>query len=509
MRKLVFLLFSFAVINSVFAHDIRIEKPVLSGINTLQSPLWGNDVVISNFEPIGPVSAIVSANGTIYVAINDTIATSNLGLIIMQSTNNGTAWSLYSTGLNIRSKYGNIKFVPSGIGPDSIYLFCQIDSTIYSWNFLNMTLNTVLTPGHYTAFDAVGASTGALYAFVDVKGNDSLQRFSSINGGFTWSTRSTITATGAFPKLSISPGDTLAITYYSTPTIVGTDTTTATIKLSRYRQLSNGTIGVITLGTTPSDLATETLPKNENMVAMGNGTLWFLYTTGAQGNINIKGRCSRTGGRTYSDSLLIAANPNTDEYWFDIKYNKSLSGGFDFIYYSDSLQNGTPTNNTDKILYSYASYNDSTSLGLTTQVSQHPPKWSGAYYKPVVLPLTNDAGVIWVGIDGNSRKLYWDKYSIITNIGNEEVPLNYSLSQNYPNPFNPVTKINFSIPKNGLVTMKLYSILGQEVATLVNGNYAAGTYSFDFNASKLSSGVYFYSLEVNGFRDVKKMMLVK
>ena len=90
-----------------------------------------------------------------------------------------------------------------------------------------------------------------------------------------------------------------------------------------------------------------------------------------------------------------------------------------------------------------------------------------------------------------------------------EIPEKYEMSQNYPNPFNPTTKINFSIPKSGLVTMKIFDILGKEVGTLVKGNYSAGSYSVDFNASKLSSGVYFYSLEVNGFRDMKKMMLVK
>ncbi len=90
-----------------------------------------------------------------------------------------------------------------------------------------------------------------------------------------------------------------------------------------------------------------------------------------------------------------------------------------------------------------------------------------------------------------------------------QVPKEYKLSQNYPNPFNPVTKINFAIPKSGFVTMKVYDMLGREVVKLVNENKTAGNYSVDFNASNLTSGVYFYRLEVNGFVDTKKMMLVK
>lgn len=96
----------------------------------------------------------------------------------------------------------------------------------------------------------------------------------------------------------------------------------------------------------------------------------------------------------------------------------------------------------------------------------------------------------------------------ITQSGNT-IPQSYSLSQNYPNPFNPVTKINFAIPKQGLVTMRIYDILGREVKTLVNEVKSPGNYTVDFNASEFASGVYFYKLESNSFTDIKKMMLIK
>ena len=91
----------------------------------------------------------------------------------------------------------------------------------------------------------------------------------------------------------------------------------------------------------------------------------------------------------------------------------------------------------------------------------------------------------------------------------EGIPKNFSLSQNYPNPFNPVTKINFALPKSGFVTLKIYDMLGREIRTLVNEVKSAGNFSVDFNASELSSGIYFYRLETNGFSDIKKMMLIK
>ena len=88
-------------------------------------------------------------------------------------------------------------------------------------------------------------------------------------------------------------------------------------------------------------------------------------------------------------------------------------------------------------------------------------------------------------------------------------PAEYSLEQNYPNPFNPSTVISYSIPKGNNVTLKIFNILGQEVSTLVNSFKAPGKYSVNFNASNLSSGIYFYVLRSGSYFQVKKMMLLK
>ncbi|MCI0450555.1 MAG: T9SS type A sorting domain-containing protein [Chlorobi bacterium] len=90
-----------------------------------------------------------------------------------------------------------------------------------------------------------------------------------------------------------------------------------------------------------------------------------------------------------------------------------------------------------------------------------------------------------------------------------EVPAEFTLSQNYPNPFNPVTNIAFSIPQSGLVTLKVYDISGKEMAVLVNQQMLAGSYRVDFDASSLSSGVYFYKLSSENYSATKKMVLIK
>jgi len=88
-------------------------------------------------------------------------------------------------------------------------------------------------------------------------------------------------------------------------------------------------------------------------------------------------------------------------------------------------------------------------------------------------------------------------------------PKDFSLSQNYPNPFNPSTTINFDMPKDGFVSLKVYNTSGKEVATLVNETRSAGYHSVSFNASSLSSGVYYYRLESNGISKTMKMALIK
>ena len=90
-----------------------------------------------------------------------------------------------------------------------------------------------------------------------------------------------------------------------------------------------------------------------------------------------------------------------------------------------------------------------------------------------------------------------------------EIPSKYNLSQNYPNPFNPSTKINFSLSKAGIVSLKVFDIAGREVSELVNKNLPAGSYEAEFNGAELSSGVYFYTLKSEAFTETKKMVLVK
>ena len=116
-----------------------------------------------------------------------------------------------------------------------------------------------------------------------------------------------------------------------------------------------------------------------------------------------------------------------------------------------------------------------------------------------------------IGVDGSSRFDNWQLEGWDgSNSGTTAlIPDEYFLDQNFPNPFNPETNITFGLPENGNVTLKVYNVLGEVVATLMDGQLPAGLYEFKWSAGTVSSGIYFYRLDAPGFTGVKKMMLVR
>ena len=129
------------------------------------------------------------------------------------------------------------------------------------------------------------------------------------------------------------------------------------------------------------------------------------------------------------------------------------------------------------------------------------------YLEMNATPIGTQIGVRTVKCD------FWDQaegfVTGIENNNNSTLPGNFILFQNYPNPFNPTTIIRFEIPRQSIVTIKLYDLLGREIKTLVNEVKTAGSYSYIFDGSKLSSGIYFYRITAGKFAQTKKMILMK
>ena len=132
---------------------------------------------------------------------------------------------------------------------------------------------------------------------------------------------------------------------------------------------------------------------------------------------------------------------------------------------------------------------------------------------------TNGSSLVaWADQRVDANGVYGQRVNFDGTLGNpgptsredeRQLPLNSSLSQNYPNPFNPTTQIEFQIASSGFVNVKVFDILGREVATLVNENMQAGNYSVAFDASALSSGVYFYRMQSGSFIQAKRMLVMK
>ena len=132
--------------------------------------------------------------------------------------------------------------------------------------------------------------------------------------------------------------------------------------------------------------------------------------------------------------------------------------------------------------------------------------------------IQNDGKIVAAGYSANGTdygvftlvRYNGDQSTDVNTKNINEISLSYRIEQNYPNPFNPSTKIKFVIPKSSFVNLKVYDILGNEVATLINEEKPAGSYEVNFNASGFSSGIYFYRLRAgNNYSITQKMVLLK
>jgi hypothetical protein len=152
-----------------------------------------------------------------------------------------------------------------------------------------------------------------------------------------------------------------------------------------------------------------------------------------------------------------------------------------------------------------AKWNDSTWSPLGSGMTSY-----GCVYALTVFNNDLIAGGYFTNAGGISAHniAKWNGYVGIKKIS-ENIPDNFSLSQNYPNPFNPSTTIVFDIPKSSYTKLIVYDLLGREVVTLVDELLKAGSYKVNFNADRLSSGVYYYKLEANDFSQTRRMVVLK
>ncbi len=510
MKKIILsLLFLSILLHHAHSQEISLHvyDPPLQYVNNGWQDWSNDDWVVSPSQPLGRPSGIFrTSNNTLYAAIPDTNINSQRGfLFLLRSTNSGVTWEIQSMWIGGQETVTKVKMVDAGA--DSIYCIMLRGTIVSVWNISTSNMRQFTTYTNIRDFDAAASSTHSLYLAVDLNSNNDIRLYGSTNGGITWPTNLYLTFGGAIPRMYMSgSGDTCLLNCYFGITA---DTGSSSIRSWRLAETAPGTL----TAASGANVIPEGIYKEQFQPVIYKGRAWIFYTTGTAGNINLNCIQSNDNGATFGTSFTIGALPFRDEYWFDARhYASSGFYGVDLIYCSDSLA-GTPTNTSDRLYYTFINWGMPTNYLPPVQISEHWPFRSEKGFIPSIIEFNNsigDIGAIWVGGPA-PYELYFDRAAATSRIYNNqsEIPDKYILSQNFPNPFNPVTTINFSIPKSGHVTIKVFDILGKETSVIVNEDYSAGNYRKEFDASDLSSGVYFYKITAGSFSETKKMVIIK
>ncbi|MEJ5263593.1 MAG: T9SS type A sorting domain-containing protein [Ignavibacterium sp.] len=320
----------------------------------------------------------------------------------------------------------------------------------------------------------------------------------SSNGGLTWRLDTVRSGTNDYQlDIDYTISDTFYVYVLLTNNAIPSD---ENLRL-RYINLSD-------FGTASSwlqyNLAQTANPEFEGQIAVNRATnqMAVIHSTTVGSNKNIEYAYSLNGKVPFTQNVLLSGAANNEERPA-IHSPENQSGAFRVAFVSKGSSDTVFYKSTTNI----ASFSTS-----KTQVSR--VRYSSTNIIPSVCGFSSypaggfNGGVIYAGLGPTG--LYFNSSNLVTDVEDNFISLeNYALYQNYPNPFNPTTKIVWQSPVSGWQTLKVYDILGNEVATLVNEYKNAGRNEVEFDASKLSSGLYIYTLRSGSFISSKKMMLIK
>ncbi|MBM4157676.1 MAG: T9SS type A sorting domain-containing protein [Ignavibacteria bacterium] len=312
------------------------------------------------------------------------------------------------------------------------------------------------------AFSNSAITTGGLISTTYTDGTNSTAVASFVDGTLTIEYRSNMNWQISTSGVDLGTETTdLRLYGYGISGVVSLDH----LSLTRGTQVAGGSFSAATNSTANPEVNRTGL----NLSNLAN-TFYFGSTSGSPMNVELASFSYNVNNNIVT--LLWSTSSEINNYGFDVERRNSL--------YNNWVKVGFVKGNGTVSQTSYYSFTDNNIL-------------TGKYsYR-----------LKQIDYNGNYE------YHYLQNEVEIGVPGKFNLSQNYPNPFNPVTKINFEIPKDVYVTLKVYDISGREVKSLVNDIRTAGYHTVEFNASNLSSGIYFYTLKAGEFSKTLKMTLIK
>jgi hypothetical protein len=319
------------------------------------------------------------------------------------------------------------------------------------------------------------------------------------------------TQVGSSINLSLAPGGSDSVSYLWTPTTTGAKFITVVSQLSTDQLRTNDTLRATVYVVTGATLTLFSDPFTTlgNWTLSSTGTVPWALQTSAYGSMTMPS----TAVLPYmSCNVDAAGSGNTSNAVATLTTGINCTNISDIVLTFDN--DWYALSSSDQAIVDYSVNGGTNWVNLATWNTSH-------RNESVNLPITGATNAPNLKIRFTCIQPSWDWWWAIDNVtitgyysvlgisdpkySNPE----YKLSQNYPNPFNPTTQIKYSVKTNGLVTLKVYNMLGKEVTTLVNEVKTAGSHTVDFNGANLPSGTYIYKMESNGFTDVKKMILVK
>ena len=419
---------------------------------------------------------------------------------VFKSTNNGNSWSDLNATISTL-QYQSADYDPTDVS--KLYGGTQDNNKQTSTNNGLYWLQRTTGDGGYTIVDPV--NTNYVYGqYV----NGSIQRSANFGVSFTNITPSGSSGGLFYNPYEMSPGNHNVVVFgradvWKTTAVQTASTSTGWTQIATTGTIS-GSVSAIGISSTNNGKIYIGTSNGKIHVTTNNGVNWntqtgFPYVSDFYVDINNDSVCyASIAGSTANTHMYKTTN--SGDNWINITSNlpniavnsiavrttspRMLFAGTDLGVYQStnegaewiSFNTGLPTVEVDDLKY------------------KEGPK--------ILLAATHGRGCFTFDVNA------------ITGIENQTgIPNGFELSQNFPNPFNPTTVIRYEIPERSFVTLKIYNALGNEIVSAVNKNLLPGTYEYNFNAAKLSSGVYFYKISVTGetgnYSAAKTMLLIK